>query len=80
MSRIIMIKNPGHKSSDGTRYWWNDSGSLHREDGPAVVYYDGSKEWFLDGEKLTQIEHFHKSNYFKRMNVNDRLVYVLSIP
>jgi hypothetical protein len=28
-----------------TRYYWN--GQYHREDGPAVEYVDGHKEWFL---------------------------------
>jgi hypothetical protein len=26
---------------------------LHREDGPAVIWQDGSKEWFLHDERLT---------------------------
>ena len=27
------------------------NGKLHRTDGPAVEYADGSKEWWLDGKK-----------------------------
>ncbi len=27
------------------RYYWN--GKLHREDGPAVEWDDGSKEWWI---------------------------------
>jgi hypothetical protein len=26
---------------------------LHREDGPAVIWQDGSKEWFLHNERLS---------------------------
>ena len=28
----------------------------HREDGPACEYADGSKSWYLNGEKLTKAE------------------------
>ena len=28
----------------------NDKGILHREDGPAVEWSDGSKEWYIKGE------------------------------
>ena len=31
-------------------------GVLHREDGPAVVHADGTKEWWLEGEQLTHAE------------------------
>ena len=33
---------------DGTRYYLN--GKLHREDGPAVEYPDGTKSWYLNGK------------------------------
>ena len=29
----------------------NESGQLHRTDGPAVEYSDGSKEWYINGER-----------------------------
>lgn len=35
-----------------TEWWLN--GKLHRVDGPAVDRVDGSKEWWLDGEKCTE--------------------------
>lgn len=28
----------------------DDDGELHREDGPALIYYEGSKEWYIHGE------------------------------
>src|ERR1035437_6371018 len=31
---------------DGTKEWCNSEAELHREDGPAVEYPDGRKEWF----------------------------------
>lgn len=33
-----------------TRYY-DDQYNLHRTDGPAVEYRDGSKEWFIHGRK-----------------------------
>jgi|TARA_R110000765_G_scaffold381040_1_gene472266 hypothetical protein len=29
--------------------WYNEEGSLHREDGPACIYDDGSVNWCLNG-------------------------------
>ena len=29
--------------------WRNDKGEYHREDGPSIVYANGSEEWFLNG-------------------------------
>lgn len=34
----------------GTQFWVNDKGQLSREDGPAVIFLNGYKEWWLDGE------------------------------
>ena len=33
-----------------TKRWWKD-GALHRIDGPAVEYTDGSASWYLNGER-----------------------------
>jgi hypothetical protein len=35
---------------------------LHREDGPAVEYFSGDKEWWINGERLncTSQEEFEK--------------------
>ena len=32
-------------------YWVNSNGVLHRVDGPAVEWTDGSKEWYLYGKR-----------------------------
>jgi len=39
----------------GTRAWYY-KGLLHREDGPAVEYAGGDKEWYLAHEKYTEKE------------------------
>ena len=33
----------------GSRRYYNAAGQLHREDGPAVVWRDGSLEWYHNG-------------------------------
>jgi len=40
-----------HMETDkyGNRYWYNQNGLLHREDGPAVEWIDGTKEWYRNG-------------------------------
>ena len=34
-------------SDNGDKSWWLD-GKLHRIDGPAVEWFDGTKYWYLD--------------------------------
>ena len=29
----------------------NDAGKIHRADGPAIIYPDGYKEWWINGKK-----------------------------
>jgi hypothetical protein len=48
------------KLDNGGEWWQYDTGSvfwylnnkLHREDGPAKESFDGTKEWWLNGEKI----------------------------
>jgi NTP pyrophosphatase (non-canonical NTP hydrolase) len=35
----------------GEAFWRNSAGDLHREDGPASVWGDGSKEWWVNGRR-----------------------------
>ena len=39
----------------GNKYWHNEKGKLHREDGPAKEHADGYKAWYLNG-KLHRID------------------------
>ena len=34
-----------------TETYYNDKHELHRLDGPALVYSDGEKHWFLNGKR-----------------------------
>lgn len=33
----------------GTKEYFNDDGDLHREDGPAQIWQDGTKFWYVNG-------------------------------
>ena len=35
---------------EGTVKWYNENGQLHREDGPAVEYADGGRQWYLNDQ------------------------------
>lgn len=58
--------------SDGTKYWKNDKGQLHREDGPALVKFRGlmpeTKKWYLN-DKLHRtdgpaLECWHATEWY----------------
>jgi len=36
---------------NGTKKWYNSNGEYHREDGPAIEWTNGSKEWFRNGKR-----------------------------
>ena len=36
-------------SAGGNCYWYNKIGQYHREDGPAIEYVSGDKEWYING-------------------------------
>ena len=38
------------KVDDYKNRWWCLNDKLHREDGPAIEFGDGSKWWFLNGK------------------------------
>ena len=50
-----MIKYEVWVGDNGTQ-WWYKNDELHREDGPAVIYADGTKRWFLNGKQVTEAE------------------------
>jgi hypothetical protein len=46
-----MMRNGLNIRKDGTKIWYvNDQ--LHREDGPAMEWSSGAKEWYLHGKKI----------------------------
>ena len=47
-----LLKNhPVRKIGNGSTRWYLN-GQLHREDGPAVEYANGTKEWWVDGKHV----------------------------
>ena len=41
----------------GTKYWYQND-QLHRTDGPAVEESDGTKEYWINGNQLSDVEKF----------------------
>ena len=39
------------KNEYGTICWYNEEDQLHREDGPAYELADGTKKWWLNGQR-----------------------------
>lgn len=40
---------------------WTLNGQLHREDGPAVEWADGTRQWWIDGQELTEEEFISRT-------------------
>ena len=36
---------------NGIKIWSNEEGKLHRDDGPAMIWADGTEEWFFNGKR-----------------------------
>ncbi len=43
-----MGNTPTETTNDGPQIWKNEKGELHREDGPAVIFPNGRKEWYIN--------------------------------
>ena len=50
---------------------WYLDGRLHCEHGPAVVYANGNKSWWLDNEKLTEEEFNRRTTKAKELTVKE---------
>lgn len=35
---------------DGNRFWLDENGKFHREDGPAITWADGHEEFWHNGQ------------------------------
>jgi hypothetical protein len=42
------MKNP-QIDAFGCKWWYNSKNQIHRDDGPAIEYADGSKFWYING-------------------------------
>jgi len=46
---------------DGSERWYKD-GKWHREDGPAVIYRNGSKEYYLNDKQIKEKDYLKVLN------------------
>ena len=53
-----------------TYYYKTYRGKLHREDGPAIEYKDGYKEWYLNDKELTKEEF---DEYLKKKEIKKEI-------
>lgn len=51
--------------SDRKVYYNQEGTKYHRTDGPAVEYYDGDVEYYIDGIRLTEREFISKQRLIK---------------
>lgn len=54
---------------EGSTRWYNEKDQLHRENGPAVEWVDGHKEWWVNGKKLTEEEFLKATQPIKELTV-----------
>ena len=50
---------PAIEYASGTKCWCKN-GKCHREDGPAYEWANGDKDWYLEGNKLTEKEFLQR--------------------
>ena len=43
------MKNPV-VYENGDKFWYNEKGQYHRDDGPAIISINGSKEYWISGK------------------------------
>ena len=41
-------------------YYYNELGEVHREDGPAMIFYNGIKKYYLNNNEYTKEQHFEE--------------------
>lgn len=60
-SANVLDNYTGHvKFINGTQYWFKN-GRLHREDGLALIWSDGTEFWCLDNQ------YYSKNNYYREL-------------
>ena len=61
--------------SSGTRWYYNSAGQLHRDDGPAVEWNNGTKSWYQNGNRhRTDGAAVEYANGYKEWFINGRMV------
>jgi len=72
------LKEPAPEIDEyGGKYWCNNAGKVHRDnDMPAVIYEDGSKEWYVNGlrHRDNDLPAVIFKNGYKAWYVNGELI------
>ena len=60
-------------NEEGTIRWYKDAKCkiLHRENGPAVLYADGSKVWYINDNAMTEAEFLAATQPVVELTVDD---------
>ena len=56
--------------ANGYKFWCLN-GKLHREDGPAIEWANGDKEWYLNDEEVTEEEHKRMTSKVVEMTMEE---------
>ena len=60
------LKHRVEVDQHGTRRYFNSSNNqLHRENGPAIEYADGSVLWYLHGKQYSKTRFYQQLNFLK---------------
>ncbi len=59
------MKSTKEIDCEGTIRWKNDLGQFHNVHGPAIIYYNGYKRWYINGEIYIEEEEY-KHEIIKR--------------
>lgn len=60
----------------GNKVWYNENLQIHRNDGPAIEYYNGDKTWYKNGElhredgPAIECANGHKEWYIYNIPIN----------
>jgi len=71
MDLLFFFKN-GHKQ------WWLN-GKIHRLDGPAVIWNDGLKHWYINDKRLdtNEVESWIKNNNINLKTKQHQVLFML---
>jgi hypothetical protein len=66
MLKITKLPNGGelYEYDIGSKYWYLN-GARHREDGPAIDNFDGTKEWWINDEQISCITQEEFERFMK---------------
>jgi hypothetical protein len=54
--------------------WFNEAGKYHREDGPSIIYPDGSLYWYINGHN-----YYSFMSWFNDLHATDEAKLLLKL-